>query len=269
MKTPRTSLAIAALAAASVLLLAEAALAAPYVILKDGVTKREGTRIRAERDGTIILTTAQGNVPFQPGSYSKAFTDEPQTFKPAKAAVDAGRVDDKVIASLEKIVSECRYLNWDIEAQKLLAEALLKKGDAAGADNAYKKLYTFDPELQKDTTIAWAHRKAMLEAKQYATLQKSLDAVAAAGPRAEAARAQNMRGDISLAQNRLDDAAMDYLRTAILFEDIKDPIIQGEACFKAAKVLEQLRDARAKELYRKCATQYPSSPYAAQAKGKM
>ena len=33
--------------------------------------------------------------------------------------------------------------------------------------------------------------------------------------------------------------------------------------------LEQLRDARAKELYRKCATQYPSSPYAAQAKGKL
>ena len=105
MKTPRTSLALAALAAASVLLLAEAALAAPYVILKDGVTKREGTRIRAERDGTIILTTALGNVPCQPGSYSKAFTYEPATFKPAKAAVDAGRIDDKVIASLEKIVS--------------------------------------------------------------------------------------------------------------------------------------------------------------------
>ena len=251
------------------LLLAQAALAAPYVILKDGVTRREGTRIRADKDGTIILTTAQGNIPFPRGQYAKAVMDEPPEFKPAAAAVAAGKIDDKVISTLEKIVSDCRYLNWDVEAQKLLAEALLKKGDAAGADAAYKKLYTFDPELQKNTDISWAHRRAMLAVKQYATLQKSLDAVAAAGPRTEAARAQNMRGDISLAQNRLEEAAMDYLRTAILFADVKDAEILGEATFKAAQVLEQLRDSRAKEMYRKCAEEYRSSSYAAKARNKI
>ena len=33
--------------------------------------------------------------------------------------------------------------------------------------------------------------------------------------------------------------------------------------------LEQMRDPRAKELYGKCAREYASSPYAAQARGKM
>ena len=254
MKSTR-ALASLALAIAG-LLLAQAALAAPYVILKDGVTRREGTRIRADKDGTIILTTAQGNIPFPRGQYAKAVMDEPPEFKPAAAAVAAGKIDDKVISTLEKIVSDCRYLNWDVEAQKLLAEALLKKGDAAGADAAYKKLYTFDPELQKNTDISWAHRRAMLAAKQYATLQKSLDAVAAAGPRTEA-------------QNRLEEAAMDYLRTAILFADVKDAEILGEATFKAAQVLEQLRDSRAKEMYRKCAEEYRSSSYAAKARNKI
>ena len=78
-----------------------------------------------------------------------------------------------------------------------------------------------------------------------------------------------MRGDIQLAQNNIELAAMDYLRTAILFADVKDAEIQGEACFKAAQALEQLRDPRAKELYGKVVKEYGSSPYAAQARGKM
>ena len=254
-------------AATALLVLAEAALAAPYVILRDG-TRKEGTRIRADKDGTIQLLTAQGLVPYAKGTYQEAADDEPANFKSLSSAVKAGKVDDSTIKALKEIVTAKRFLKWDIEAQKLLAEALLKKGDAAAADLAYKELYTFNPELQKDIEIGWGHRRAMLAAKQYASLRKSLDAVVAAGPRSEAARAQNMRGDISLAENKLEAAAMDYLRTAILFADVKDPAIQGEACFKAAQVLEKLRDARAKDLYRKCATEYRSSPYAAQCQGK-
>ena len=78
-----------------------------------------------------------------------------------------------------------------------------------------------------------------------------------------------MRGDVQLAQNNVEPAALDYLRTAILFADVKDPVIQGEAHFKAAAALEQLRDPRAKELYKKVATQFKASPYAAQAAGKL
>ena len=259
-------LATIALAAAAILL-AEAAVAAPYIVLKDG-TRKNGKRIRADKDGTIILMTDAGNIPFQKGTYQQAFADEPAEFARCKQSVEAGRADDATIKTLQKIVSENRFLNWDIEAQKLLAKAYLAKGDGAAADAAYKTLYTFNPELQKDTEVAWGHRQAMLAAKQFASLRKSLDAVVAAGPRAEAARAQNMRGDISLAENKLEAAVMDYLRTAILYEDIKSPLIQGEACFKAAQVLEQLRDPRAKEMYKKCAEQYRQSPYAAKAQGK-
>lgn len=254
-------------AAAALLVLAEAALAAPYVILRDG-TRKEGTRIRADKDGTIQLLTAQGLVPYAKGTYQEAAADKPAEFDKLSAAVKVGKVDDSTIKALKDLVSSMRYLKWDVEGQKLLAEALLKKGDAAAADLAYKELYTFNPELQKDVEIGWGHRRAMLAAKQYASLQKSLDAVVAAGPRSEAARAQNMRGDIWLAQNKLEAAAMDYLRTAILFADVKDPAIQGEACFKAAQCLEKLRDSRYKDLYRKCATEYRSSTYAAQCQGK-
>jgi len=78
-----------------------------------------------------------------------------------------------------------------------------------------------------------------------------------------------MRGDIELEQNHVELAALDYLRTAILFTDVKDAAILGEATFKAAAALEQLRDPRAKDMYKKVVTEYGSSPYAAQARGKI
>ena len=109
----------------------------------------------------------------------------------------------------------------------------------------------------------------MLKAKQYPALLRQLDAVAAAGNRADAAKAQTMRGDVQLDQNNVELAALDYLRTAILFADLKDPAILGEATYKAAAALEQLRDPRAKDMYRKVATEFKTSPYAAQAAGKL
>ena len=109
----------------------------------------------------------------------------------------------------------------------------------------------------------------MLKAKQYPALLRQLDAVAASGSRTDAARAQTMRGDIQLDQNNVELAALDYLRTAILFADVRDPMIMGEATYKAAAALEQLRDPRAKDMYKKVVNEYGSSPYAAQARGKM
>ena len=50
---------------------------------------------------------------------------------------------------------------------------------------------------------------------------------------------------------------------------LKDAAILGEATFKAAAALEQLRDPRAKDMYKKVVTDYGSSPYAAQARGKI
>ena len=74
--------------------------------------------------------------------------------------------------------------------------------------------------------------------------------------------------DAAAAEN-VELAALDYLRTAILFADVKDAAILGEATYKAAAALEQLRDPRAKDLYKKVVSDYGASPYAAQARGKI
>ena len=262
MKT--TKLILIGLAAACV---AGTALAAPYVVLPNG-TRVNGSAIRALADGSINLTMEMGVRTFPKGSYQKAVADKPAEYDQAVAARNAKKYDDAV-KLLEGVVARFRYLEWDVEASKLLAQILLEKGDAEAAVLAYDKLFLLSPEAKQNADVAWSHRRAMLQAKQYPALIRQLDAVAAAGNRADAARAQIMRGDIQISQNNVELAALDYLRTAILFQDIKDAVIQGEAHFKAAAALEQMRDPRAKDLYKKVVSAFGDSPYAAQARGKI
>jgi tetratricopeptide (TPR) repeat protein len=239
---------------------ATAALAAPYVILPDG-RKVEGQRIRALPDGTINLQTAQGTVSYQKGMYAKAVADRPAELDSALKAVQAQKYDEAVKA-LEKIAKDYRFLDWDVVAQKELAKALMAKGDGERAVAAFTELFKNSEEERNNTETQWLMRKAMLTAKQYSTLTKQLDAVVAGASREDAAKAQTMRGDVQKAQNNLEPALLDYLRTATLFDDVKDPNIQAEACFKAAQILETMRDPRAKELYKKVAEEYRSSPFA-------
>ena len=248
-------------------LAAGAAGAAPYVVLSNG-QQVQGSAIRALANGDINLTMEMGMRTFPKGSYVKAVADKPAEYDQAAAAIKAQKFD-AAVPLLEGIVAKYRYLGWDVEASKLLAQALLGKGDAEGAVQAYERLYLLAPAEKQTPDVAWGHRRALMAAKQYAALARQLDAVAAAGPRSEAARAQTMRGDVQLAQNNVELAALDYLRTAMLFQVVKDPAIQGEAHFKAAAALEQLRDPRAKDLYKKVVSDYGASPYAAQAQGKL
>lgn len=248
-----------------ILLAAGTANAAPYVVLPNG-QRVQGRDIRAKANGDINLVLEAGVRTFPKGTYLKAVADKPADYDKAVAAIQAQKWDI-AIQALEGIVAKYRYLGWDVEASKLLGQALLGKGDAEEAVKAYQKLFLLAPEEKQNPDIAWQLREAMLKAKQYSQLTRLLDAVAAGGSRADAARAQTMRGDIQLAENNLEQAALDYLRTAILFADVKDPEIQGEAQYKAAAVLEKMRDPRAKDLYQKVAK--GSSRYAAQARGKM
>ena len=262
MKT--TKLFLIGLAAA---LAAGAAGAAPYVVLSNG-QQVQGSAIRALANGDINLTMDMGMRTFPKGSYVKAVADKPAEYDQAAAAIKAQKFD-AAVPLLEGIVAKYRYLGWDVEASKLLAQALLGKGDAEGAVKAYEQLFLLAPAEKQNADAAWGMRRAMLKAKQYPALIRQLDAVAAAGVRAEAARAQTMRGDIQLDQNNVELAALDYLRTAILFADVKDAAILGEATYKAAAALEQLRDPRAKDMYKKVVSDYGASPYAAQARGKI
>jgi tetratricopeptide (TPR) repeat protein len=238
---------------------------AAMVVLSNG-TQVEGTEIRAQRNGDIILTTPAGQRTFTRGQYTKAVADKPAAYDQARSLAGQKKYDE-AIALLEKIASDYRYLDWDNSALAAVAQIQTMRENHKDAVDAYDRLFRQSPELKDDATLQWAYRGALLSAKMFDKLSPSLDQAISSGSRSDAAKAQVMRGDIKLAEGQLEAAVMDYLRSAILFES--ETSVQPEALMKAGKGLEQMRDPRAKEMYKMLVTKYPASPFAQEARSKM
>lgn len=238
---------------------------AAYVITITG-QRVDGSDIRAKSDGEIILTTVQGTRSFYPGQYAKAVADKPAEIDKATQLSDAKQYDE-AIKLLDDVILRYRFLDWDNQARAMQPKIYMKKGDYAGAISAYDKLFAASPKSKEDADLQWGYRQTLLEAKQYDKLEQQLSGVISSGSRTDAAKAQIMRGDAKLAQAQVESAAMDYLRTVILYASEKD--VQPEALLKTGDALEKLRDARAKEMFRKLVDEYPASPEAATAKTRM
>ena len=231
---------------------------AAYVILPNG-TRIDGTQIRAKSTGEIILTTAQGQQSFFKGQYTKAVADKPAEYD--RALQLAGQKQfDEALKLLQGIVSQYAFLEYDNIARAKIAEIQTAKGDAVAAVAAYDDLFRADPTLKNDANLAWAWRESMLSAKQFDKLLPQLDEIIAKGERADAARAQIMRGDVRLGQNQVENAVLDYLRTVVLFEGVD--AIQPEALYKAAQALKTLRDPRADQMINTLKSKYPDNEFA-------
>lgn len=236
----------------------------PFVILPNDA-RVDGTEIRARSDGTIILTTPQGQREFPRGQYKRAEAARPADFDRARQLAQQ-RNYDEALRLLESVIQNFRFLHWDNQARLLSAQIQASKGDHAAAVAAYERLFQSAPDLRRENTVLWGYLSALLEAKQYDKLGTQLDELVAKGTRADAARAQVLRGDMKLAQGQVEGAVMDYLRSALLFES--ERTVLPEALFKAAEGLERLRDPRSRDLYRRVAQEFSGTPFAQRAQGK-
>lgn len=238
---------------------------AAVVILPNG-NRIEGTDIRAQRNGDVVLTTPAGQRTFARGTYTKAIADKPASFDQARALAGQGK-HQEAIDLLEKVVTDMRFLDWDNNALIAIAQIQSSRNSHKEAVEAYDRLFRQAPEARDDANIQNAYREALLKSGQFDKLTPAIELAIAKGSRTEAARAQLMRGDIKMAQGQVEAALLDYLRTAILFEAQVD--VQPDALFKAGEALDKMRDSRAKDMYRRLVEKYPQSPLAQQARSRM
>ncbi|HMO49865.1 MAG TPA: tetratricopeptide repeat protein [Kiritimatiellia bacterium] len=238
---------------------------AQVVILPNG-NRIEGSDIRAQRNGDIILTTPAGQRTFARGTYAKAIAAKPPAFDQARALAGQGK-HDEAIGMLEKIATDFRFLDWDNNALMAIGQIQTSRGNHKDAVDVYERLLRQSPELKDDGTVQWTYRGALLAAGLHEKLAPMLEEAIKSGSRADAAKAQVMRGDVRLAQGQVETAAMDYLRTAILFES--EAAVVPEALFKAGQALDRLRDPRAKDMYRRLVQNFPQSTFAQEARSKL
>jgi outer membrane protein assembly factor BamD (BamD/ComL family) len=179
----------------------------------------------------------------------------------------AARQFDAAIPVLDDLVTKYKMLMWDNEARKLLAMAYMGKNDAKKAAATLDEYFTMVPKAQVPADVQLIYWNALLAADRASTLKKDLDEVIATGPREMAAAAQIMRGNMNRQAGQKEAATLDYLRVVVLYENVKS--VQPEALFKAAEMLEELRDARAETLRKKLVQEYKDSEWAAKLSGKI
>ena len=237
--------------------------AVPYVVLPAG--RKEGTEIRANSKGDVILTSADGQRTFTKGQYLEAWADKPADYDKA-LQLGAAKNYDEAIKMLQGVATQFRFLGWDNKARLAIAQIQVAKADPVAAVATFDEILRESPQLKDDPEFVWPYRRAMVQAKMFDRVNPILDEVIAKGSRGDAAKAQNLRGDIRTVQGLTDAAALDYLRTVILFEAESEA--QPEALYKAAEALEKKNDPRSKMLYERLKKEYPSSGYAAKAASK-
>lgn len=243
---------------------AASAWAAPYVLRKDG-SRVDGVRIRANTDGTIVLTTANGQMQFPKGQYAQAFADKPAELDGAVAA--ALRTPDQAIPVLKKLAEENRYLEWDKSAVLALGKACLSRKDYPTAITAFETLFNCYAGIENEGEYGQVYLQVLLGAGQTKKLEERCAKMAASGSPSAAARAHLIRGDMRMAENKVEYAVREYLRVVLFYDREKD--VMPEALSKAAGALEKSRDPRAKQLYQQLVRDYPNSPEAAVAKKKI
>jgi len=236
---------------------------AGYVILTDG-TKVEG-ELRVRRDGSVMITSGGSQRTIPANKVKQAVGDKPAKWDDAVAKMRAGKYDE-CIPLFQDIANTSRGQSWDLRALRYVAESQVRQGRPAEAVKVYEQLLK-DMGDKADPDVRLGYFGALLKTGSYDKLDGELDVFIRDGNREQAAKAQIMRGDINAARKQWDNAVLDYMRTAILFESEK--AVQPEALFKTAEAMEQLRDARAKDYYKKVVDQYGSSEYAEKARKKL
>lgn len=234
----------------------------PYVILADG-RRIEGTAIRARANGDVILSSDRGELTFTRGQYQEAWAARPAEIDQARQHLQARRYD-QVISALEELVPRMRHLSWDLEALIMIGAAQVGKEDYQAALTTYDRLFQAAPERRDTAAVRWTYYRALLGAGQLDRLEGMLNELIAGGERADAARAQIIRGDIKRKRGLPADAVLDYLRTVVLFKAVTEA--QPEALFKAGETLRELRHDKARETLRRVVDEHPDSPYAERAR---
>ena len=159
------------------------------------------------------------------------------------------------VPMLAKLVSDYRMLQWDKQAGRYLAMALLASGNAQKALEACEAIIAEDKAAAYTGDMAAAYWQALLKLGKTEQLEKLIKKAATSGNRSASAAALVLRGDMIVAASNdapdeLKRALRDgYLRVALMYQDAECARERGEAMLKAAACFDKLgQSARAEQL---------------------
>jgi len=236
--------------------------AAPYVVLPSG-KKVQGSSVRANDEGQILLTTPQGVLTFPKGT--TVVMSEPPEYLRAFQLIQQQQYE-KAAETLEQVIRDYKFLQWDRKAKKALPQVYLKKSDYLNAVSKFEEVMKEMPGSLDEEEFRVGYLKALMGSGAHEKLKPLLNRTIRESPRNVAALAQMMRAELSWSAGEFEGALYDFMRTAEFFKDVAD--LQAEAYYRTGECLEKIGDPRAAEFYGFIVREHPGSPFAAKAGGK-
>ena len=206
------------------------------------------------RDKKYIVEKGKITKEFKLADVTALDMPKPQGFDKAVQMVEGGQ-GSAAVATLAKIVSDYRMLQWDKPAGRYLALAHLAAGNAQKAYDACAPIIAEDKSAAYSGDLAAAYWQALLKLGKTEQLEKLLKDAATKGNRQSSAAALVMRGDMVVAASNdspeeLRRALRDgYMRVVLMYQDADCARERGEALLKAAQCFDKLgQSARAESL---------------------
>lgn len=206
------------------------------------------------RDKKYVVEKGKITKEFKLADVTALDIPKPQGFDKAVQMVEGGQ-GSAAVATLAKIVSDYRMLQWDKPAGRYLALAHLAAGNAQKAYDACTPIIAEDKSAAYSGDLAAAYWQALLKLGKAEQLEKLLKDAATKGNRQASAAALVMRGDMVVASSNdspeeLRRALRDgYMRVVLMYQDADCARERGEALLKAAQCFDKLgQSARAESL---------------------
>lgn len=241
--------------------LSAAAADAAFIELQ-GDRRVEGTTVRRTVDGDYVIQTLNGTRTYPAGQVVRAEAARPEEYDRAMGLAQ-DRQFEQAVPLLESIAQRYDGLGWDDRATMMLAKIHTSEGDFPRAVAAFEAM---PDDIRARPDVEPAYWRALLETESFDRLEPLLNHAVRNASRDVAAQAQLMRGDMKMKRQQVEPAALDYLRTVILFEAVRS--VQPEALYKAGKALQAMRHEKADEILDRLVRTYPDSAFAARARSE-
>jgi len=211
----------------------------------------------AEKEYRII--TAQTALPVALKDVEHLEIDKPVDFDKAAKMVEAGQ-GDAAIPILKGIADKYAMLVWDAQAAGLLGRVYIARKEYGKAADVIEPVLKHAKSDAVPLATLRAYWEALAGLKRTEDLRKALYEAIGHGTRPTAAQAYLVRAGVEKAAGKTEDAAADYLKLVLLFDNLTE--VQPEALAGAAETLEALKDPRAQEMRARLNKEFPASPFA-------
>jgi len=233
--------------------------------------KVQGTLKDVKEDGTITLIGAYGEQTFKQGQYLSAVCPEPAEHPLAKQSYLKAEYP-KALQLYEYVYAKYRVLGWGAASLEGIGNCHRFTGNTDAAIENYAKLLADYPNYAGSRRVKYVLAQVREKKTDLAAAVELYEQVAAeADDELSAASLRNI-GNILYLSQKYEDALLQYLRVAILYQNLPQAPV-AECMFRAADCFEILADTRppqeaaklrerAKKYYLDVVTRFPQSEFA-------